>query len=137
MTETVTPFGPDLGGQADKWCGGALGADGAVYGVPLCASRVLRVDTHDNTVEMIGDEWPGNHKWGYAVASAGGACILCTPRLAAQVLCIDVDAKTTRLVGPDLNALTAVSHDKWRGAVLGCDGNMYATPMNCREVSAP
>ena len=37
-----------------KWYGGLLGTDGRIYGVPQCASSVLRIDPKTGTCETFG-----------------------------------------------------------------------------------
>lgn len=83
--EVIKLEGPLLSGQ-DKWLGGALGADGVVYGVPGTARTVLRVDPRTSEVSTFGGPFDGKFKWLRGVSAAGE--IYCIPANAHSVLVI-------------------------------------------------
>ena len=47
----------DLPTTKDKWQGGFLGNDGAIYGIPECAERILKVIPE--TGEVLQLRYPG------------------------------------------------------------------------------
>jgi hypothetical protein len=50
---TLTEIGPLLDHKRNKWYGGILGDDGAIYGVPYTTKDILRVDPLTNDVQLI------------------------------------------------------------------------------------
>jgi len=87
-TSRVTAFaaapgpGGDDGDDDDErgWLyhGGNLGADGFVYAVPACASRVLRIDPRLETAVRIGPRFDGDAKW-YGSLVGSDSCIYGIP----------------------------------------------------------
>lgn len=53
-TETVRLVGQVLSDKANKWQNGYLGPDGAVYGIPVTAKKVLRISPDDEVTLMDG-----------------------------------------------------------------------------------
>ena len=90
----------------EKWLGGALGADGNVYGVPGHAWRVLMIEPKSGRVSKIGPEFKGKYKWLRGVPAPDGA-VYCLPCHAESVLRIDC---TTAPPTPSLWRTRAHTH---------------------------
>lgn len=61
-----------IGGPFDgkfKWLRGILAGDGCIYGVPACASSVLKIDPSTDECTTIGGPFEGKWLW------HGGHCI--------------------------------------------------------------
>jgi hypothetical protein len=109
-----------------KWLRGARGRDGAIYGVPSNANKVLRITPQTGVCEAIGGPWVGHWKWHGGVMGPDGN-IYGIPCNAEQVLKIDtVTGECSLFGGPYPGQL------KWYGGLLGCDGCIYAIA-NCAE----
>ena len=123
------PSAPLLG--RDKWLGGALGADGNVYGVPGHAPQVLRIEPNNRDasgharVTTIGGPFRGKYKWLRGVPAQDGA-IYGIPSHAETVLKIDCTCappQISELGGPLPGAW------KWHGGVLSpIDNCIYCIP---------
>jgi hypothetical protein len=109
-----------------KWLRGARGRDGAIYGVPSNANKVLRITPQTGVCEAIGGPWVGHWKWHGGVMGPDGN-IYGIPCNAEQVLKIDtVTGECSLFGGPYPGQL------KWYGGLLGCDGCIYAIA-NCAQ----
>ena len=53
-TGEVGLVGPDLSDKQNKWQNGYLGPDGAIYGIPVNARSILRIDAYDNVTTVQG-----------------------------------------------------------------------------------
>ena len=139
---TVTPLS-----QTNKWYGGILGDDNAIYGVPYAASGVLRIDANTDTVELIGEEEFGvkKYNWHGGTKSPKNGKIYCFPAHAQNVLCIDTSLAADTVVAEEerLSLLpihrAPYDHDevtryKWLGGSLGADGNIYGMPSDASAI---
>lgn len=142
---TVTPLS-----QTNKWYGGILGDDNAIYGVPYAASGVLRIDANTDEVQLIGEEKFGvmEYNWHGGIKSQDNGQIYCFPAHNSHVLAID-----TRTISSSSGSDTAsleerlslleihrapydndeVTRYKWLGGSLGADGNIYGKIANCHD----
>jgi hypothetical protein len=143
--------------QTNKWYGGILGDDNAIYGVPYAASGVLRIDANHDTVKVIGDELFGikKYNWHGGVKSGKNGKIYCFPAHHSHVLCIDTrwnsvinhpqdDAtpppeEEDRLL--ELLPIHRADYDKdevtkykWLGGSIGADGNVYGMPSDASSI---
>merc|ERR1719174_1676212 len=103
------------------------------------ASRVLCVDTQEETIELIGPDFGrgddqnflSEGKW-QTGALGGDNRIYAMHWAARRMLCIDPASKTASLFGPDLvrfcSNKTALLSATWNGMTAGMDGCLYATP---------
>jgi hypothetical protein len=135
--QEVTTFGGDVlsGMGTHKWYGGTVGSDNCVYGVPLCAPSVIKIDPARQQVTTIGDLPAGGHKWHGAVASADGTSIIGIPSNADTVLRIDVDSQELSQLPFEYScAHRADRKYKYLGGVLGPDDNVYAIPSDADRV---
>eukprot|EP00798_Chlamydomonas_sp_ICE-L_P020571 gene20571-27365_t len=122
----VTLDSEPLLGQ-DKWLGGSLGDDGAIYGIPGTAREVLKVDPVSGEVSTFGGPLIGKFKWLRGV-SAGGD-IYCIPANAESVLVIHPGPEpSVSLVGK------LVGDWMYHGGVLAPDGCIYGVPCNATNV---
>ena len=116
----------------------ALGSDGAVYGMPHAAGRVLRVEPDTSRVTLIGPDFGstrGRCKWSSCCMGADGI-LYGVPDSSSEVLRITPATPTSSAsvdtVGTDLGIDTA--DGKWIGAILAADGCIYAMPFNATRV---
>ena len=69
----------------NKWQNGFLASDGMVYGIPLKADSVLRIDPTNDEVTTVGGPFVGFEKWeGGALANDGA--MYCFPLNSKHVL---------------------------------------------------
>jgi hypothetical protein len=122
----------------NKWYGGIVGADNAVYGIPYRAGAVLRIDCNTDTAKLVGPNY-GCHQFNWH----GGVCvhgkIYAHPSHAETVLKID-----TNVINDDNNngepvitelVIHRASYDddprknyKWLGGSVGVDGTTIYCP---------
>lgn len=122
-THEAKPIGESLGTASEKWCCGAVGEDGCIYGVPHNAERVLRFDPKTEKVSRFADLGTSREKWMSAERGVDGR-LYAAPRNADRVLCIDGEKDSAFTVGPSLAAL---GDSKFNGgAVMAADGCIYA-----------
>ncbi|MFN9983647.1 MAG: hypothetical protein ACK53Y_27225, partial [bacterium] len=90
-TNIVSEIGPTFHGQ-NKWYGGILGDDGAVYGIPYTASGVLRIGHSSNNgensynIRVIGSFPQKQYLWHGGIKSPYNGAIYAFPSHANQVL---------------------------------------------------
>ena len=150
MEAVVELVGPALPGRW-KFYGG-LYSQGAIYGVPACATGVLRigVDAADHPegvledVSLIGDVAAGGWKWHGGCVTADG-CVWGIPSNSDAVLKIapkagaDGEDVVTTVTGPNSLPLRGGSHrsdDKYKylGGVVASDGCLYCIPSDADQV---
>mmetsp|Transcript_17566 Transcript_17566/g.26589 ORF Transcript_17566/g.26589 Transcript_17566/m.26589 type:complete len:542 (+) Transcript_17566:48-1673(+) len=136
---TITPLT-----QTNKWYGGILGEDNAIYGVPYAASGLLRVDANTDKVELIGEEKFGvrEYNWHGGVKGSNNGKIYCFPSHNSHVLCVDTSIKIS--AGEERMSLLPIyrapyDHDqvtryKWLGGSTGRDGNIYGMPSDASSI---
>lgn len=151
-TNLVSEIGPTFHGQ-NKWYGGILGDDGAVYGIPYTASGVLRIGNSSvvsnsencTCIRVIGSFPPKQFLWHGGVKSPHNGAIYAFPSHANQVLKI-----ATRLesLGNDheddrqlslLDIHRRVDDDscrryQWLGGCIGADGCIYGIPSDSTSI---
>lgn len=127
---TATLIGSNFSGSGG-WNGGALGANGRIYGVPAEARQVLEIDPVTNTTTLIGPVFDNGNKWNGGALGPDGV-IYCAPFDATTVLRID----TNRVPATVDNTLTAPTGDglKWGPPVRAYDGKIYAFPQEALSV---
>ncbi|KAH8061596.1 hypothetical protein JL721_8824 [Aureococcus anophagefferens] len=158
----VELVGPVLPGRW-KFYGG-LYSSGAIYGVPACATGVLRIgldpaEAADGALEdvsLIGDVPAGGWKWHGGCVTADGCVwgipsnsasvlkiapksgVYCIPSDADRVLRIDPATSEATYVGLDLSHLAdgqSRGQNKWQnGYCAAADGCVYAIPLKCETV---
>jgi hypothetical protein len=116
----------------NKWYGGILGNDNAVYGIPYRACAVLRIDCNTDRAELIGPDYGiAKYNWHGGIQVRGK--IYAHPSHAPDtVLVIDTNKQVS-----DASMITELpihraSYDtdtrqnyKWLGGAVGRDGNIY------------
>ena len=146
----VELVGPVLPGRW-KFYGG-LYSSGAIYGVPACATGVLRIgldpaEAADGALEdvsLIGDVPAGGWKWHGGCVTADG-CVWGIPSNSDAVLKIapkagaDGEDVVTTVTGPNSLPLRGGSHrsdDKYKylGGVVASDGCLYCIPSDADQV---
>jgi hypothetical protein len=113
----------------NKWYGGIVGDDNAIYGIPYRAAGVLRIDSNTDTATIIGPNYGvGKYFWHGGIKRLGK--IYAHPSHADTVLVIDT-RENKRGVISELSIHRAEydkdkrQNYKWLGGVLGADGNIY------------
>jgi len=131
LEDPLTEIGDDLGLEQNKYMGGVLGSDGNIYCAPFFnTNQVLKIDVENDETSFIGDVYnsSGFDVWGDGVLARDGF-IYASPYFAKQVLQIDIDNGTTRLVGPIFPGTF-----KWLSFVEGSDGFLYGIPMTSNNL---
>ena len=119
----------DLLSLTNKWYGGILGHDNAIYGIPYAAGSVLRIDANDDTVSLIGDYGCNKYNWHGGVLANGS--IYAFPAHAESVLKIDTgmgveDRLNTLPIDRAEYDVCNVTKYKWLGGSIGADGNVVS-----------
>lgn len=121
-------FRLDLG---NKWYGGILGNDNAVYGICYRSCAVLRIDCETDTAALVGPDYGcAGFNWHGGIKMNGK--IYAHPSHAPDtVLVIDTNQKGACSELP----IERASYDKddrknfkWLGGAVGRDGNIYCPP---------
>jgi DNA-binding beta-propeller fold protein YncE len=130
--------------QTNKWYGGILGDDNAIYGVPYAAAGVLRIDTKNDSVQLIGEESfdVAQYNWHGGIKSPKNGKIYCFPAHNSHVLSIDTNSDRAGTESSlDLLSIHRASYDKdtvtkykWLGGALGADGNIYGMPSDATSI---
>lgn len=163
LTQTTSllsiPYRQTPSDQTNKWYGGILGDDNAIYGVPYAASGVLRIDAETDEVQLIGEEEFGvkEYNWHGGIKSGKNGRIYCFPAHHSHVLSIDtrlrskekdsdvdVQADDSEISGMDRLELLPihrapydedkVTRYKWLGGSMGLDENVYGMPSDASSV---
>lgn len=124
--EKYPDFSPDV---TNKWYGGIIGDDNAVYGIPYRAGGVLRIDSATETAKLIGPNYGvGNYFWHGGIKTNGK--IYAHPSHADTVLVIDTNEESKGLISE--LPIHRASYDKdtrenykWLGGNIGADGHIY------------
>jgi len=113
----------------NKWYGGIVGDDNAIYGIPYRACAVLRIDSRDETAKLIGPNYGiGNYFWHGGIKKNGK--IYAHPSHADTVLVIDTKVESKGIVSElpihraEYDKDTRQNY-KWLGGTIGADGNIY------------
>lgn len=121
----------------NKWYGGILGHDNAVYGVPYRAGSVLRIDTETDAAALVGPDF-GCDRWNWHGGIQANGSIYAFPSHADTVLKIDTTPKSR---GQDCTLLPiprapgdTVKNYKWLGGSKGMDGNIYGMPCDASSI---
>jgi hypothetical protein len=125
--------------HTNKWYGGILGDDNAVYGMPYRTCSLLRIDTSTDTASLVGpDHGCQLYNWHGGLKRNG--MIYAFPSHADTVLKIDT---TEASKGQNCTLLeihrAAYDNDlaknyKWLGGSIGEDGHIYAMPADASTV---
>ena len=129
-------IGPDLSNHFNKWYGGIMGQDQAIYGIPYAAGSILRIDTKSDEVELLGDFGTGQYNWHGGVYSPISSAIYAFPSHASTVLKINTSMdKQQQGERPFIQLPIDASNDvdlnmkyKWLGGAIGIDGCIYGMP---------
>lgn len=113
----------------NKWYGGIVGDDNAVYGIPYRACAVLRIDSLTDTATLIGPNYGiGKYFWHGGIKRLGK--IYAHPSHAETVLVIDTREDKRGVISElpihraDYDKDTQKNY-KWLGGSVGADGNIY------------
>ncbi len=131
--------------QTNKWYGGILGNDNAIYGIPYSAANVLRIDADTDRVSLLGNYGLNEYNWHGGIKSDVNGCIYCFPAHHSHILKIDTNcndvspnSQCSRLT---LLPIQRASYDKdkvtrykWLGGSLGADGNIYGMPSDASRI---
>ncbi|KAL3934813.1 MAG: hypothetical protein SGBAC_009543 [Bacillariaceae sp.] len=124
--EKYTDFELDC---TNKWYGGIVGDDNAIYGIPYRAPGVLRIDSTNDTAKLIGPNYGvSNFFWHGGIKRHGK--IYAHPSHADTVLVIDTKEESRGSIseleihGAE-NDKTGRTKFKWLGGSVGADGNIY------------
>jgi len=136
IPERYTDFSFD---HTNKWYGGILGDDNAVYGMPYRTCSVLRIDTETDTATIVGPDhgckifnWHGGLK--------RNGMIYAFPSHANRVLKIDttMESKGENSTLLDIHRAPYDNDEtqkyKWLGGSVGADGNIYAMPADASTI---
>ncbi|CAE7822799.1 unnamed protein product [Symbiodinium sp. CCMP2456] len=131
-------FGDSIGdGDGDvsdeswgKWMDGTLAANGCLYCQPWCASHVLKIDTRNGSVELIGPDlgWAPD-KYRAAVVATDGV-IYCPPHSARRVMKLEIATDTVSFVGPDYGTKPG----KWWAGAMTLVNTIVCAPHSAGQV---
>mmetsp|Transcript_3073 Transcript_3073/g.8330 ORF Transcript_3073/g.8330 Transcript_3073/m.8330 type:complete len:494 (+) Transcript_3073:208-1689(+) len=114
----------------NKWYGGIVGDDNAIYGIPYRACAVLRIDSKTDSAKLIGPNFGvGKYFWHGGIKCDGK--IYAHPSHAETVLVIDTRKSVDQGLLSKL-PIHRAEYDtderknyKWLGGSIGADGNIY------------
>jgi len=122
----------------NKWYGGILGWDNAIYGIPYAASGILRIDANTDQVSIIGNYGSKQYNWHGGTLSVVNGAIYAYPAHAMKVLKIDT---TNKGIPPTLLPIQRASYDndivtryKWLGGTTGADNCIYGIPSDASSI---
>ena len=133
----------------NKWYGGILGDDNAIYGVPYACGSILRIDANVDRVSLLGDFGHNMYNWHGGIKAPRNGCIYAFPAHSEMVLKIDTGKMVGGAVGGggcDESRLSLlpihrapydtqpITRYKWLGGSLGADGNIYGMPSDASSV---
>ena len=127
-------IGPDLSHQNNKWYGGILGYDQAVYGIPYAANSILRIDTNNDTVSLLGDFGHGQYNWHGGILSPINGAIYAFPSHAETILKINTQNQTFTQLPIDAPTQILKQKYKWLGGTIGMDNCIYGMPSDCTSI---
>lgn len=125
--------------HSNKWYGGILGDDNAVYGMPYRTCSLLRIDCATDTASLVGpDHGCQLYNWHGGLKRNG--MIYAFPSHADTVLKIDTTV-TSKGEHCTLLKIHRASYDndtaknyKWLGGSIGEDGHIYAMPADASAI---
>lgn len=127
-SESISYIGEDeiraLGypGRIQMYFGGVLAPNGSIYGIPLAAETIIKIDPDTDTVSFFGELQEGSRKWAGGVLTPDGI-IVAVPDDATQILLIDTnDDSISFLDVPDYG------NQKWSFGVFAPNGLVYMVP---------
>lgn len=149
-TNIVSEIGPTFHGQ-NKWYGGILGDDGAVYGIPYTASGVLRIGHSSNNgensynIRVIGSFPQKQYLWHGGIKSPYNGAIYAFPSHANQVLKISTRLESLGHDHEDDHQLSLLDIHRrvdddcclryqWLGGCIGADGCIYGIPSDSTSI---
>lgn len=116
---------------SNKWYGGILGNDNAIYGVPYAAGSVLRIDANRDTVSLLGEYGTNQYNWHGGILANGN--IYAFPAHSDEVLKIDTakdlgeqDRISTLPIQRADYDVDKAERYKWLGGSMGSDGNVVS-----------
>jgi hypothetical protein len=134
VPEQYTDFSFDL---TNKWYGGILGHDNAVYGIPYRAGSVLRIDCKTDTATLVGPNF-GCNLWNWHGGIQANGFIYAFPSHADTVLKIDTTEPSR---GQNCTLLPihrapgdTVQNYKWLGGAKGLNGKIYGMPCDASSI---
>ena len=111
----------------NKWYGGIVGADNAVYGIPYRSGALLRIDAKTETATLIGSDY-GNAQYNWHGGIQVNGKIYAHPSHADTVLVVDTNrhgvCSELPICRADYDKDTRKNY-KWLGGSVGADGNIY------------
>ena len=125
--------------HSNKWYGGILGDDNAVYGIPYRTCALLRIDTEHDTATIVGDDH-GCKRFNWHGGAKVNGFIYAFPSHADTVLKIDTSPTSRGQISTQLPIHRASYDDdtnetyKWLGGAIGADGNIYAMPADASAI---
>ncbi|KAL7504022.1 hypothetical protein ACHAXN_001722 [Cyclotella atomus] len=124
---------------SNKWYGGILGDDNAIYGVPYAAGSVLRIDANFDTISLLGEYGTNQYNWHGGILANGS--LYAFPAHAEAVLKIDTavglndgERLSTLPIQRAHYDLDGVARYKWLGGSMGADGNVYGMPSDASSI---
>lgn len=116
----------------NKWYGGILGQDNAIYGIPYAAGSILRINANEDTVSLLGDYGTNRYNWHGGILARGS--IYAFPAHADSVLMIDTleglreeERLSTLPIERAEYDHASITRYKWLGGSMGADGNVVST----------
>jgi len=118
-----------------KWCGGAVAANGKIYGAPYNAGSVLVFDPESSTCTALTlpASLQGVDRKYTGMALGPDGLLYCAPSNVQQVLVIDPCKDELSFV-PLPNAVEASQRDRWYGIAAATDSALYCAPFCCDSV---
>jgi hypothetical protein len=127
---------------SNKWYGGILGQDNAVYGVPYRSCAVLRIDCATDTAALVGPDYGcAGYNW-HGGLQVNGKIYAHPSHAPDSVLVIDTNpdrvgdkniCSELKIRRADYDTDTRENY-KWLGGSIGADGNIYCPACDASAV---
>ena len=113
-----------------KWGAGILAPNGSIYCMPYFYKSILKINTADDTTELIGD-YGGAVKWVSGVLAPGGI-IYGMPYNDGRILKIDTNTDTVTFISTGL--ASGSGKEYYGGCVLAANGIIYGIPATASQI---
>ena len=134
MSDVITTLvGEEVEGY-HKWGGTLAAPNGSVYGIPYHARRVVKFNTIDKSMTLIGPDFGDGYrfKWNEGAISGSGV-IYCPPEDNDRGI-LKIDTNTDDVTELDVNLLPERGSNLWASCAAALDGCIYFMPHNARRI---
>jgi hypothetical protein len=128
--DTLSSVGDDLRSGMGKYSGTVVGKDYCLYGIPHCATHIIKFDpTNSDTTHTVGEEAKFGFECGNGVLAGDG--YIYSVNSAGQVLKVDSTTNNYTWIGDEIFSGYGQG---WGDPIVGADKCIYWPPRNAYRV---